>query len=75
MKRSDPFVSLRDLAPGDVPGYVASCLVNCEIMRNYAAHQDYLDWELVNGGLAMMPVQSMLSLLQLWLARLPANEE
>ena len=75
MNRSDPFVSLRELAPGDVAGYIASCLVNCEIMRNYAAHHDYLDWELINGGLAMMPLQSMLSLLQLWLAQLPLNSQ
>jgi len=73
MNRSDPFVSLRELAPGDVAGYVASCFLNCEIMRNYAAHRDQLDWELINGGLAMMPLQSMLSLLQLWLAQLPTK--
>lgn len=60
--RTLPFESLASIGHGETPRLLASSLFNLAVLRNYSAHHDCLDEEIVHDGLAMPAIESMLTL-------------
>jgi len=69
--RRNPFLSLDDTGRRDAGEFLRRAILNVAVMRNYAAHHDCLDHELINSGMAMAPIESMLVTMLLMLDSVP----
>ena len=70
--RELPFCRLDDIGTEEKAEFVARAFVNVAILRNYVAHHDCMDTQLIYSGLAMVPIESMLALVVLNLQALPS---
>jgi hypothetical protein len=71
VERQDPFSPLADLGDGEEDDFLRRAFLNVAILRNYVAHHDCLDYELVHSGMAMAPIESMLVIVLLTVAAWP----